>query len=223
MLPFFFCLIYLKRLTTREKKVFFLYTLLIAILVVVGFTLLYIYKSEANYFLVVRVYNVIEYSVLAYLFYLHISHRIIKKVLIFSIIAYLILCVYDFIIAKEDTLPFLPLIVEYFILLIFIIYFFFEVMQHVIIEPIYNKAIFWISVAFIINFSGLFFLFLYLKSNYKDEGFKFQFTVIYSSVTIIKNILLCISIFIKEKESKKSTEEYASLDLDSYFTAKHPN
>ncbi len=96
-------------------------------------------------------------------------------------------------------------------------------MQHVVIEPIYNKAIFWISVAFIINFSGNFFLFLYSKSSYDEEAFKFQYTVIYTSVTIIKNILLCISIFIKERETKKSQDEYASLDLDSYFTAKNHN
>lgn len=217
------CLIYLKRITTREKKVFFLYTLLVAILVVVGFSLLYIYKSQFHYYLVVRVYNIIEYSILAYLFYLHITNKVVKQILLFSLIPYFILCIYDFIVAKEAALPFLPLIVEYFILLVFIIYFFFEVMQNVVIEPIYNKAIFWISVAFIINFSGNFFLFLYSKSSYDNESFKVQYTVIYTTVTVIKNLLLCIAIYIKERETKTPTNELVSLDLDSYFTSKNHN
>ena len=65
-------------------------------------------------------------------------------------------------------------------------------------EPIYQRSIFWVSVAFIINFSGNFFLFLYSKNSFNDEVFQRQYTIIYSSVTILKNILLCISLLINE-------------------------
>ena len=113
--------------------------------------------------------------------------------------------------AKGPVLPFEPLAVEYVILLIFIVYFFFEIMQYPTIDPVYQKAIFWISVAFIINFSGNFFLFLYSKNSYNDEIFQRQYTIIYSTVTILKDILLCISALIKEK---KDTPQSTPFDVN---------
>ena len=85
------------------------------------------------------------------------------------------------------------------------------------VEPIYQKAIFWISVAFIINFSGNFFLFLYSRTSYKDEIFKNQFTIIYSSVTILKNILLCISVMVKE--SNKNNQFDNNMPFESEFNS----
>ena len=83
--------------------------------------------------------------------------------------------------------------------------------ESIVVEPIYHRAIFWISVAFIINFSGNFFLFLFSKNSYNDEYFQKQYTIIYSTVTFIKNILLCVAILIKENKKKKSLESYDSV------------
>jgi hypothetical protein len=90
-------------------------------------------------------------------------------------------------------------------------------MQEAIVEvPIYQKTIFWISVAFIVNFSGNFFLFLFSKnSDQNDAIFRNQYTVIYSTVTIIKNLLLCISVFIKDNSTKESNKIIFDGDLDS--------
>ena len=202
---------------------FFLYTIFISILVVAGFSLLYIYKSPKNYFLAVRLYNVIEYSILAYLFYLCIKNKSVKKTLAFSLIPFFLFCIYDFITAKEATLAFLPLIIEYFVLLLFIVYFFFEVMQEMVVEPIYTKAIFWISVAFIVNFSGNFFLFLYSKSSYNNEAFKTQYTIIYTTVTIVKNLLLCISIFINDENASINNKGFSEINLDTMHPIKNQN
>ena len=95
-------------------------------------------------------------------------------------------------------------------------------MQETVVEPIYQKAIFWISVAFIINSSGNFFLFLYSKNSYNDETFKKQYTIIYTTVTVIKNFLLCVSILIKEKKDPSSSE-LIDIDLDSFHSFKNQN
>jgi len=188
---------------SKGRKVFFLYTFIISILILVGFSLRYIYNERETYFIVVRIYNIFEYAILSWLFFLYIKNKTIKYILLFSSIPFIAYCTFDFLIAPRPTLPFIPLILEYLILLIFIIYFFFEVIQETVIEPIYTKAIFWISVAFIINFSGNFFLFLYSKNSFNNEEFQRQYTIIYSSVTILKNILLCISVTIKDKEANE--------------------
>lgn len=201
---------------SKEKGVFFLYTLLIAVLVTTGFSLLYLYKSEENYFLIVRFYNIIEYSLLAYFFSLFIKNKVVRKLLFASVIGYAIFCVISFVAAKKPEMPFLPASVEHMLLLVFILYFFFEILQNVTTEPVYQKAIFWISVAFIINSAGNFFLFLYSKNSFNDAAFKTQYTIIYSAVTILKNILLCISIPIKESPRKSILNESLNIDLDPF-------
>ncbi|HQY10799.1 MAG TPA: hypothetical protein PK133_01255, partial [Ferruginibacter sp.] len=107
----------------------------------------------------------------------------------------------------------------------FIIYFFFEVIQETVIEPIYHKPIFWISVGFIINFSGNFFVLLSSIKSFDDEAFRDVFTVIYSSVTIIKNILLCISLTVKESKSDIQNINDFTFDskLDSYLPFNNSN
>ena len=200
---------------------FFLYTIAIAILIVVGFSLLYFFKSKENYYLVVRVYNVIEYSLLAYFFSFYIKNKFVKRLLLFSTVAYFLFCIFNFAIEKKPGMPFVPLTVEHILLLIFIIYYFFEIMQDTVVEPIYQKAIFWISVAFIINSSGNFFLFLYSKNSYNDEIFRKQYTIIYTTVTVIKNVLLCISILIKEKKENLLQNNLIDIDLDTFHPIKN--
>jgi len=185
----------------------------------------YINDSLEQYYLVTRIYNILEYSLLSYLFYLNIKNKIIRNILVVSPLPFILFCIYDFLISTKPNLPFLPLIFEYLILLLFIVYFFFEVIQETVVEPIYHKTIFWISVAFIINFSGNFFLFLYSKTSYNDEAFRRQFLIIYSSVTIIKNILLCIAVALKETKIDNQNLNLSSIDseLDNYLPFKQQN
>ncbi|MBL0200165.1 MAG: hypothetical protein IPP81_08285 [Chitinophagaceae bacterium] len=143
----------------------------------------------------------------------------------YSIIPYTLFCIFDFITAKEPTLALVPLIIEYIVLLLFIVYFFFEVMQQTIVEPIYQKAIFWISVAFIINFSGNFFLLLSSLNSFNNETFRNTFIVINGSVTILKNIFLCIAVVLKENNNDNQVLKDLSIDseLDSFLSFKRQN
>ena len=170
----------------------------------------------------VRVYIAIEYSLLVYFFSIYIKNNSVKKTVLFSLPVFIAFCLFDFLNEKKPGLPFIPASVEHIVLLIIIIYYFFEVMQETVVEPIYQKAIFWICVAFIINSSGNFFLFLYSKNSYNDEIFKNQYTIIYTTVTLIKNFLLSISILIKEKRDP-STNELIDIDLDSFHPFKNQN
>jgi len=197
----------------------------ITVLVIAVIITRYIYNSFPSYFFVTRIYNVLEYSILSYLFFLYIKNTLIKRILLYSIIPFVLFCVFNFLDAPKPAIPFLPLIFEYLILLAFIIYFFFEVIQETVIEPIYHKPIFWISVGFIINFSGNFFVLLSSIKSFDDEAFRDVFTVIYSSVTIIKNILLCISLTVKESKSDIQNINDFTFDskLDSYLPFNNSN
>lgn len=203
-------------MVSKERKVFFLYTILVAILVLVGFTILYIYKIPETYYLIARVFNVIEYTLIAYFFSLHFRNRLLKTILLYSTIPFLIFCIYDYTTEEIPGIPFVPVNVAQISILCFIIYYFFEIMQDSVVEPVYQRAIFWISVAFIINSSGNFFLFLYSKNSFDDDTFKSQYTIIYTTVTVIKNVLLCISIMIKENKPVETLHHPLDIDLDTF-------
>jgi hypothetical protein len=159
----------------------------------------------------------VEYALLSYFFSLQIRNRIIRKALWFSTIPFALFCLFDFIRSSGPELPFGPLAVEYVMLLIFIIYFFFEVMDNTKSEPIYQKPVFWISSAFILNFSGNFFLFLYSKNSYSDnEVFQQHYTIIYGTITILKNILLCISAY-QSEEIPNTPNHSIDVNLDSFY------
>lgn len=89
-------------------------------------------------------------------------------------------------------------------------------MQEAIAEPIYQRIVFWVSVAFIINFSGNFFLFIYSKNSFNDETFQKLYTIIYTSVTVLKNILLCIGVARKDKNEDNTLSNNSLGTFDSY-------
>ena len=158
---------------------------------------------------------------MVYFFSLYIKNNIAKKILLFIVVAFFIFCIYNFFIEKVPGIPFLPVSIAHICLLFIIIYYFFEVMQESVAVPVYQRAIFWISVAFIINSAGNFFLFLYSKNSYNDETFRRQYTIIYTTVTVMKNLLLCTSILIKETPKISSSTETFDIDLDSFNPIKN--
>jgi hypothetical protein len=97
------------------------------------------------------------------------------------------------------------------------VYLFFEKVQDDEVQiPLYKTTVFWIATAFMLYFAGNFLLFMYAKTTNIDDAFRRNYTLIYSSVTIAKNILLCIGISLKEKRIVKE-EEYGTIFDDDDF------
>ena len=86
--------------------------------------------------------------------------------------------------------------------------------------PLYQLPSFWISVAFLIYFSGNFFLFLFSKVIENDPGFANQYTLIYSSITIIKNILLCTALIVNRNliVTKDISSVIPNLSIENFET-----
>lgn len=198
-----------------------MYTCVIFFLTILSFLTLYGYSLRNAYYNLIRVYNLLDYCFLAYFFSLHIRNKIVKRGLLFSIIPFTILCISDFLSSDKPSLPYFPLAIEYVTLLVFVVYFFFEVIQSTVSEPIYQKGVFWISVAFIINFSGNFFLFLYSKNSYNNNAeFQKYYVIIYGTITIIKNILLSISAQVYSRNTKNHMTHPKIGEIESPYSFK---
>jgi hypothetical protein len=188
-----------KNVKTKDKRFFFIYTSAVAVFIVVGVVGRYYFKSSSFFYIVSRFYDVTEYSLLAYFFSQNIRNLKIQRIVVYSIVPFILYCLFDYLSAKEPGFAFLPLVIECLTLLVVLIFIFYEKMNYLLDTPIYQTSFFWVAVAFIIYFAGNFFLFLFSENSYHDDTFKIQYTIIYSCVTILKDVLLCISTFHKDK------------------------
>ena len=164
-------------------------------------------------------YPIIECVLLSYFYYLLLRTKN-KKIILFS--ATILLCfafLIDFLFNKRNP-SFLPLALEGFFYIVIIMYFFYEKVKYISNAPLYSISSFWISIAFLITFSGTFFLYLFsISMMNKDPAFKYQYNIIYGCFTILKNTLLCIAVFVNRTSNISIKEKMIApnLDLDTSY------
>ncbi len=106
--------------------------------------------------------------------------------------------IYDYIRSPKNVFGSTLAAVECLIMIILIVYFFFERMKYYTIIPLYQKTSFWILVGLILYFAGNFFLLLYARTMINNSAFRYQYDIIYSTFNILKNMFICIAILINE-------------------------
>lgn len=202
-------------------KAFFIYTITLATLVGLSMWLVYGLRSKEAYFLVLQFYFPIEYALLIVFFSYLYKNKIAKKVILFSIIPFWIFCVINYLNSDPKVFNNYPPIVSFLIFIIIIVYYFFEKMRVVSIHPLYESISFWICVGLFIYFAGNFFYLLFVTNTQNIELVK-QLKIVYSTVTIAKNIILSIAWFFKEhietKEDELTIPDHVNLDDDLSFT-----
>jgi hypothetical protein len=216
IIPFFFCLLFFKRINTKEIKVFFIYTIVVALFLIISLPTLN--SLNSYYFLIIRIFLLIEFIILSILYISILKSDKSKQFIVLSICLYVVYWIYNFYNSKFSDFDFIPLVVECLFFTLLIVYYFYDLIQHNFTIPLYQLPSFWISVAFLLYFSGNFFLFLYSKSMMNEPGWHNQYTIIYSSITILKNILLCVGIIVnKNLIFYKDTHSIpTNLNLDSF-------
>lgn len=194
-------MLFFKKLHTKALKVFFVYSAVLAIVTAIAFSSQKFFEARNFYLLVLRIYNILEYAlVITFIFYT-LKSVVVRKIIIYSIIPFSLFAIIDYLTNDRSQFNNHSNIVSSLLLIMIIIYFFYEKMKTVVMVPLYLSIIFWISVAFFLYFAGTFFFFLFIKSN-SDKQFKEIMNTTYSSVTLLKNIILCLSLLASETEEK---------------------
>ena len=129
---------------------------------------------------------------------------------------FIIYSIYDYIVSSKIKFGADQAILECLLMLIILIYFFFEKIKYEMQSPMYEFKSFWIAVSFFIFFSGNFFLLIYSKTMINDPSFRQQYVLIYSSFNIFKNIILCVALIIKDNNITNSK------NIDSPFDSIFP-
>ncbi len=166
-----------------------------------------------------RIYIAIEYTILVFFFSILFQNKLFKKVIIFSIIPFWGYCIINFFVSDHDTFNNYPALVEFAVFILIIIFYFYEKMQIVSTIPLFRSISFWLIVGLFIYFTGNLFFLLFLFSTSNKEILN-QMFVIYSGVTITKNIILAAAWFANERVQTDADiiQLPKNMNLDDDFT-----
>ena len=149
--------------------------------------------------------------------YFSIKNSKAKFLLIFLLPIFILYHIYDYLKNGSSTFGNIPTIIEFLIYILFIIIFLYESIQENFQIFLYKRINFWLCVGFLFYISGNFFYIL-LVEKFSDAqmSIKNQLILIYSIVTIIKNIIFSLSFLIKETPqiTNNSISYVPDLDLE---------
>lgn len=167
------------------------------------------------YSFLLRLNIVTEYIILIFFFRYIFQNSIINKIISYSIIPFLIYIIIDFYYGDKNSLPNKVSVIEFFIFIIILIYYFFEKMRLNVLLPIYQTNAFWICVGLFLYFTGSFFFLLLLSNVEKSNvSLKNEMMIIYSIVTISKNLILSCSMIVDETKDEEMTELHIPSEID---------
>ncbi len=203
-------------------RVFFYYTATFAFFLLLSLFFKFLLNDAKHQLLVNRIFLVVEFGFLSSFYFRVIINAVKRLIFPAAFTLFLLYSFIDFYLSKPGEFSFIPLVIECFFFIIVIVFFLYEKVRYDVSSPIYYISGFWISVAFLTYFSGNFFLFLFSKSMYKDSNFRAQYALIYSTVTIIKNIFLCTAILANANQNLKEANNNIDIDLDSFHPLQKP-
>ena len=221
LFPLVFSLFFFRKIKPKYLKVFFVYTVLLAFFSTATLYILNFEKSRPAYFFILRIYIAIEYSILIFFFSILFQNKIMKRVIIFSIIPFWIYCTYNFFVSQHDAFNNYPALVEFAVFILVILFYFYEKMKIVSSIPLFKSISFWLCVGLFIYFTGNLFFLLFITSTSEQKILQ-QMFLIYTGVTIAKNLILGSAWFANEKLQTDADiiqlPENMKLDDDFTFT-----
>ena len=194
-------------------KVFFVYAITAFSFLSFSLIALWYLKSFELHVILIRIFLVLEFLLICLFYHILFKSTKIKYTLVISAFIFVLFCIYNYVQSVHNEFDFMPLVVECLFFTFFILFYFYDVMQHSFEAPLFQMPSFWISVAFLVYFSGNFFLFLFSRSMEHEDNFGFQYTLIYSTMTIVKNILLCIGVIVNNNNTLKIESDTIPVNL----------
>ena len=197
LLPIITFLAFCLRKSSKSLWVIFIYTLL------EFFT--DIFQSSTKWgndhnFEIFGIFEIVEYSMFAYFFYLSIDNRVIKKIIVFISILILLLLTITFIKSEKREFDSITASVESIAIIGLSLIYFFEQINKPQDNFIYSSPNFWIVIAFMIYMSGTLFLFIIANSLSTKEMEKYW--AINNLSNVITNIIFCIAFLVNRFVSR---------------------
>lgn len=216
LLPILFFLLFKRKSQERAVWVIFFYILYCAINELINFYLQHI-KAPSALFLF-AFFTIAEFSFISY-YYLQLFKEKIKvkkviKILWISFIVYTIINIlHSNGIAYWDSIA---IGIESLIILILTSYYLFIKIKRTNSLSFYTNFNFWISVTFLIYFSGTFFLNILADAMYENPEYQILYFYINIGFNILKSILLAVAMTMKTNNNIRPAPQ-PDLDMDFHL------
>lgn len=219
-LPLVFCLLFKINNKQKSLRVIFFYILYCVLNEGMSYYLQSI-KSE-NFIFLLYAFTIVEYSFFCYFIYLILPKNFIKKMVPFLWIGFVLLALVDILyISEQKDFDSFAIGIESIIILLLCISYLFSEIRGSNSLLIYSTFNFWVVIAFLIYFSGTFFLYLLTNKMAGDRSFHKFYFIINISFNILKNILLCVAMTMKSNDTvKPQNAMIPDLDDDLFIQSK---
>jgi len=151
-----------------------------------------------------RLFTIIEYSIITFFIFQLIESDLFKRLIKIGSIIFIIVSILDIYTSSFTSFDSLPSGIESILVLSYCLFFVYEKMTST--DFSFNGTI-WITIGFILFFSGTFFLFILSQNNFKDSSFILTYGYIVAIFNIIKNLFITIGIFSESNNSKKTSHK----------------
>jgi hypothetical protein len=216
ILPLIFCILFYKQYESKESRVFFIYTIVIAITSLLSSLSLVLFKQTHNYQIIVKLFAFSEFIILSYYYKLLIKR---KSSNIIFVLAFVFFCflIYKNWLTRENSQITFPLLFEFIFFIIILLYYYFLRISTISNKPIYEEIEFWQTTAFFIYFSGNFFFLIFVSyNNVQLPQINMQFA--YSTITFLKNLIISIGFILFAKNRKKDETTIEHFDSFNHIT-----
>ena len=176
-------------------------------------------NRSQNTVLLFILFTVVEFSFFSFFIYIILPVSWIKRAIPFVAGGFIVFALSDyFFFTETNQFDSIAIGIESIIILILCISYLFIQIKGANSLLIYSTFNFWVVIAFLIYFSGTFFLYLMTDRMMSSPSFQKLYLIINISFNIIKNILLCVAMTMKLNHTVSEQKNVIpDLDDDLYI------
>ncbi|MFT3825257.1 MAG: hypothetical protein QM731_15145 [Chitinophagaceae bacterium] len=163
-------------------------------------------------------FTLVEYSLFTTAIYLALKRKLFKRIVLSSVPLFLAAYVLSFIFFAKDTADSISITVEYSLVIVSALLYFFEEINQPNTTFIYSSFQFWAIVGILIYSTGTFFLFMYSQALSYEEWSKWE--IINYVFTWIKNMCFSVAACLPKKSNNFSEPE-EKLFPDPFYNRTH--
>ena len=216
ILPLIFCILFYKQYESEKSKVFFIYTIVIALTSILSSLCLLVYEQTYSYQIIVKLFAFSEFVILSYYYKLLLNRKVANNIFIISFLFFSFL-IYKNWLTKESAQITYPLLFEFIYFIIILLYYYFLRISTNDNKPIYEEIEFWQTTAFFIYFSGNFFFLIFVSYNNVQLP-HIQMQIDYSTITLLKNLIIEEALILFGYKRKKDKTSLGSFDAFNHIT-----
>ncbi len=164
-------------------------------------------------------FTIIEFCSFAFFFYFNLRNNLLKKLIISTIIAFIIFCITNLFLrfSAYDNMDTIPVTFQAIFIMTLCVIYFFEQIRNPKALFIYSTSEFWIVTGILVYLAGTFFIFIY-SSNLTQAELDKYWPINYVFNTL-KNILFGLGIYIHGRNQRKTVEKNP---FDYYSVLENP-